>query len=177
MKHTVKIAFCALMAALGTALMLLSYFPYFTYAVPAVAGIIMLVVLIEINDKWAWATYIVTAVLAFLFAEAESKLMFILFLGYYPILKAYIEKIKNRVIQYIIKFAVFNTTVLVVYGILARLFGIYMGDVQSAGIFGVAFLLLLANVTFSLYDIVLVRTANFYIMRLHRQIAKLLKLK
>lgn len=177
MKKTVKIAFCALMAALATALMLLSYFPYFTYAVPAISGLITLVVLIEIGTKWAWATYAVAAVLALLFAEPEAMLMFVLFLGYYPILKSLIEKIRNRIAQYVIKFTIFNAAVLAVYGLLANVFGIYMGDVYSSGKLFIIGLLALANFTFYLYDIVLVRVANMYLYRLHRQIARLLNKK
>ncbi len=176
-KNTVRIAFCSLMAALGTVFMWLSYFPYFTYAVPAFSGLVMLIVLIEIGAKWAWVTYIITAILSLLFAEPEAKLMFVLFLGYYPILKAHIENIKSRVVQYLIKFAVFNIAVLVVYGLLANIFGIYMGDVNNASLIFIVGLLLLANVTFYLYDIVLVRVANLYLFRLHRKISKMLKLK
>lgn len=177
MKNTVKIAFCSLMAALATAIMWLSYFPYFTYAVPAIAGLVTLIVFIEIGDKWAWGTYIVTAILAFLFAEPEAKLMFVFFLGYYPILKSYIEKVKGRAVQYILKFAVFNISVVVVYGLLAKVFGIYMTDIETSTKFFLIGLLLLANFTFYLYDIVLVRVANIYIYRLHRKIKKLLKIK
>lgn len=177
MKNTVKIAFCALMAALGTAFMWLSYFPYFTYAVPAIAGLVTLIVFIEIGDRWAWGTFIVTAILALLFAEPEAKLMYVLFLGYYPILKAYIEKLKSRVAQYALKFAVFNIAVAVIYGLLAKIFGIYMADIEAATAFFIIGLILLANFTFYLYDIVLVRVANVYLFRLHRKIKKMLKLK
>lgn len=177
MKNTVKIAFCSLMAALATALMMLSYFPYFTYAVPAIAGLAALIVFIEVGDKWAWGTYIVTALLTLLFAEPEAKLMFILFLGYYPILKSYIEKSKSRVAQYILKFAVFNASVALIYGILAKFFGIYLADIEASTTLFLVGLLLLANFTFYLYDIVLVRVANLYLYRLHRKIKKMLKIK
>ena len=174
MKNTVKITFCAIMAALASVLMILSYFPYFTYAVPAIAGLASLIVLIEINSKWAWGTYLISAFLAIFFAEPESMLMFVLFLGYYPILKSHIERIQSKTVQYLLKFAVFNAAVLLVYGLLASVFGLYMEDIQNSGKFFVIGLLALANVTFYLYDIVLVRAANFYIYRLHRQISKLL---
>ena len=177
MKNTIKITFCSLLSALATALMLFSYFPYFTYAVPAISGLVMLIILIEIGDKWAWGTYLVTSVLSFLFAEPEAKLMFILFLGYYPILKSYIERVRNRVIQYAVKFAVFNISVLLIYGLLAKVFGIYMADIEVSGKLFLLGLLALANFTFYLYDIVLVRVANLYLLKLHRKIAKMLKLK
>lgn len=166
-----------MLAALATVFMLLSYFPYFTYAVPAVSGVVMLVVLIELGHKWAWVSYIVTAALSLLFAEHEAKLMFVLFLGFYPIIKAYIEKLNNRPLQYVIKFTVFNISVFVIYCLLANLFGIYIEDVAGRGTVFIVLLLLLANITFYLYDIVLVRVANFYIYRLHNRISRMLNIK
>ena len=55
--------------------MLLSYFPYFTYAVPAITGLLTMMLVIEINAKWAFAAYIAASALVFIFAEPESKLM------------------------------------------------------------------------------------------------------
>ncbi len=163
------------MAALGTAFMLLSYFPYFTYAVPAISGVMTLVVLIEIKGKWPVFTYIVTALLVFLFAEPESKLMYILFFGYYPVLKAAIERIRSRVVQYILKFSVFNAAILLLYGVLSGIFGIDISEFGRYGIIGAMGMLALANVTFYLYDIVLVRVANMYLRFIHPKIKKAFK--
>ncbi len=175
MKNTFKITFCAIMAALGTVLMLLSYFPYFTYAVPAVAGVLTMVVLIEIGGKWPLITYIVTSVLVFLFAEPEAKFMYILLFGYYPILKAYIEKIKFLVLQYIIKLCVFNGAVLIMYGVVASLIGVSISEFGQWGYIGAITMLIFVNLTFLLYDIVLVRVADMYLYKLHPKIKKSFK--
>ena len=175
MKQTVKITFCAIMAALGTAFMLLSYFPYFTYAVPAISGVLTLVVLIEIKGKWPLFTYVVTAVLVFLFAEPEAKFMYILLFGYYPLLKAVIERIISRVVQYLLKFAVFNSAIFIIYGILSSIIGVDISEFGRYGIIGIACMLLLANVTFYLYDVVLVRVANLYMQMIHPKLKKVLK--
>lgn len=163
------------MAALGTAFMLLSYFPYFTYAVPAISGVLTLVVLIEIKGKWPLFTYVVTAVLVFLFAEPEAKFMYILFFGYYPLLKAVIERIRGRVVQYLLKFAVFNSAIFIIYGILSSIIGVDISEFGRYGIIGIACMLLLANVTFYLYDVVLVRVANLYMQMIHPKLKKVLK--
>lgn len=174
-KQTVKITFCAIMAALGTVFMLLSYFPYFTYAVPAVSGVLTLVVLIELGEKWPFFTYLVTSVLVFILAEPEAKLMYILLFGYYPFLKAIIERVNNRVVQYLIKFAIFNAAVVAVYAILSLLFGVNIIEMGKYGIWGAVGVVLLANITFYLYDIVLVRVANMYLRLLHPKIKKMFK--
>lgn len=174
MKNTSKITFCALMSALSVAFMMLSYFPYFTYAVPALSGIMGLIVLIEIGGKWPWFTYIVTSVLVMIFAETEAKFMYILLFGYYPVLKAYIEKLRNRIMQYIIKFLVFNAAVVSVLFITVKLLGMPL-DVCGYGALGVSTFMILANITFYLYDIVLVRVAGVYMQKIHNSVKKMLK--
>ncbi len=175
MKNTSKITFCALMSALSVAFMMLAYFPYFTYAVPALAGLVGLVVLIEIGGKWTWWTFIVSAVLSMIFAETEAKFMYVLLFGYYPIVKAYIERLNSRLIQYLIKFAVFNAAVVSVFLITVKVLGMPIDDFGSFGIWGGLAFLLLANITFYLYDIVLVRVAAVYLQKIHPSVKKVLK--
>ena len=96
------------MSALAVVFMLLSYFPYLTYAIPAIAGLCIMAVVIEINLKWAFLSYLTSAVLVLLSAEPESRLIYVFFLGYYPILKAIIEKIKLPIVEWILKIISFN---------------------------------------------------------------------
>ena len=173
MKTTSKITFCALLSALAVSIMLLSYFPYFTYAVPAVAGLAGLVVLIEIGGKWPLFTYIVTAALSLIFAEPEAKFMYVLLFGYYPVLKAYIERIESKVLQYVIKFAVFNAAVLAVYFITVKILGLPLDDFGALGKWGIVAFFMLSNITFYFYDIVLVRVASLYFKKIHPNIKKL----
>lgn len=175
MKTTSKITFCAMMSALAVALMMLSYFPYFTYAVPAVAGLVGLVVLIEIGGKWPIFTYIVTSVLCLIFAEPEAKLMYLLLFGYYPILKSVIERISNRLVQYVLKFIVFNAAIVAVYFILNKILGMPLDDFGPLGKWGMIAFAVLANITFYYYDIVLVRVANLYLRKIHKNIRKTFK--
>ena len=133
MKNTGKITLCAMLAALASAFMLTSYFPYLTYAIPAVAGLFIMIAVIEIDVKWASLSYVATAVIVALTAEPEAKMLFILFFGYYPILKAVFEKLKSRVVEYLLKFAVFNAAGIVSYGFVAALIGV---DISDMGDFG-----------------------------------------
>ncbi len=177
MKRTVKIAFCGLMAAFATVLMLLSFFPYFTYAVPAVAGAVTLFVLVECGAKWSIATYAVSAILIFIFAEPEAMLMYVLLLGYYPILKAYIEKVKPIAVQYLLKLVVFNGAIALIYGVFASIYKISLAEFGNFGKYSIIVFAVVGNITFFLYDVVLVRVADFYINRIHGTISKLLKHK
>ena len=93
------------MAALASVFMLTSYFPYLTYAIPALAGLFIMVAFIETDIKWAAVTYIASSVLIFFVAEPEAKLLYIMFFGYYPIIKALFERVRSRVFEYLFKFS------------------------------------------------------------------------
>ena len=163
------------MSALAVTFMLLSYFPYLTYAIPAIAGLFIMVVVIEINLKWAFLSYLTSAVLVFISAEPESRLMYVFFLGYYPILKAIIEKIKQPVLEWILKIISFNCAVLVVYLIFAKPMGIDFSDFGVLGKYGALILLGLGNLAFALYDIAVSKMALVYIWTIAPKIKKILK--
>ena len=175
MKNTKKITFCAIMSALAAVVMLVSYFPYFTYAVPAVAGLCIMVVVIEIGCKWAFLSYFSSAFLAFLFAETESKLIYIALFGFYPILKCLIEKIGKPFAEWIIKFLLFNTCVVTMYFVFSELLMLSFEDMGSLAEYGAIILLILGNIVFVIYDIAVSKLACVYLGRFHAKIQKFLK--
>lgn len=175
MKNSKKITLCAMMAALATAFMLLSYFPYLTYAIPAVAGLFIMVIVIEIDYKWAFLSYLASALLVFLFAEPESKLMYICLFGYYPIVKGLIEKIRKPVTEWILKLICFFLAVILAYFVFAGLFGINLDDINDFGKYAVLILLLFGTVAFVLYDIAISKMSFVYFNRLHGRIKRIFK--
>ena len=156
--------------------MLMSYFPYFTYAVPAVTGLLTMMLVIEINVKWAFAAYIAASVLVFIFAEPESKLMYICLFGYYPIVKALIERINKPAIEWILKLAVFNVAAIMIYAVFAGMFGVSIDDFSTLGKYGAYIFLGFGNAVFVLYDITVSRISGTYIYRIHPKVKKLLKI-
>ena len=177
MKNTGKITLCAMMAALATLVMLTSYFPYLTYAIPAIAGLFIMIAVIETDVKWAAVSFAASAVITALIAEPEAKMLYILFFGYYPILKAIFERVKNRAVEYLLKFSVFNAAVIVAYGFVAALIGVGLDDMGDFGKYTGVILLVAANIVFPFYDIAVTRIAQFYLIRIHPQISKVLKIK
>lgn len=172
MENTKKITFCAIMSALAAVIMLVAYFPYFTYAVPALAGLCVMAVLIEYGIKWSILTYFCSAILTFLVAETESKIIYIAFFGFYPILKCIIEKLRVVVFEWILKLLTFNLCVVILFLVFSQLGLITFED---RGIFLFSWvLLLLGNVVFVFYDIAVSRLSEFYIYKIHPKIEKFL---
>ncbi len=174
MKNTKKITFCGLIVALAVVFMLLSYIPYLTYTAPAIAGVFMMIIAIEISRKWAYVSYLASAVLVFLIAENEAKILYILFFGIYPILKGSIESLRKRTPEYVIKFLVFNLAMFLEVLASVYLFGIPLDSVGFAGAYLYLILAIALNVLFIVYDIALSRLIMLYMYRLHGRISKLL---
>lgn len=175
MKNTKKITVCALMAALASVFMLSSYFPYLTYAIPAIAGLFIMVALIETDIKWAVLSYVASALIVAIMAEPEAKMLYILFFGYYPIVKSVLERLKSRVAEYLLKFAVFNAAVIFAYTVVSVLFDIRLDELGEFGRYTSIVMLAAANVVFPIYDMAVSRMAQFYMARLHPAVSKIFK--
>ena len=169
MKQTIRLAFCSMGAALATVLMLLTgLFPFATYALPGLAGVVGIALVIECGIGWALSSYAASAALSlFVSPDKEAALIYVLFAGYYPILKALFEKIRLRLVAYLCKFALFNASVIAAYFLAVYVVGV---PAESFQIFGASLpwvLLLIGNVVFLLYDFGLSSLVVLYYRRFH----------
>ena len=175
MKNTKKITFCGIVASISIVIMLTSYFPYLTYAIPALAGLFMMIPLIECGVLWAVGTYIASAMIVFITGEMESKILYVMFLGYYPVLKSLIEKINKQFIEWILKLICFNIAAVAFYYVSTVVFGISFDDFGQWDKYGALLFLALCNVVFVLYDIGISRVATYYMFTLHDKVRKIIK--
>lgn len=175
MKKTGKITFSAILAALAAVFMITSFFPFLTYGIPALASLFIMVAVVEMGVKWGLAVYIVSAVLVgILPGDPEAKLIYIALLGYYPVIKAVFESRCSRVLEHVIKFAVFNSMLLLTYGVIAGLLGIELGDMGEFGKYTAVILVTLANIVFIIYDVMITRVSVWYSFRFHNKISRYL---
>lgn len=170
-KPAFRIALCAVIAAMEVVLMMAAgLFRIGTYALPCFAGLFSIAVVIEYNCKWAFGVYAVSAILSFfLTADKEAALLFILFFGYYPILKNILDRrVKNTVLCYIIKFALFNAAAIASFFAATRLFGIPAEEFTLFGVYVPFVFLLLGNVFFFVYEMAVNVYVKLYVQRLRK---------
>ncbi len=137
-----------------------------------------MITVIEIGVKWGIAAYIVAALLVLILpGDTEAKMLYVAFFGYYPIIKAMLESKCSRVIEYIIKFALFNTAIIISYSIVVSLIGVDMSDMNEFGRYTAYILLGAANIVFPIYDIAVTRLYGVYMIRLHKQISRIINKK
>ena len=177
MSKSGKIALGGLLTALGVVLMFLTgLIPIGTYALPAIAGVLLIVAVIEIGAKWAWMIYAAVAVLSLLLAaDKEAALLFVLFFGYYPVLKSFLERISNKVLSWISKFAVFNVAVVACFFLAVNFLQLPEDSFTVFGIYLPWVFLILGNAVFLIYDIALSGLVATYVEKLHHRVTKTLK--
>lgn len=177
MKKSVKAAFCGLASALCIALMFTgSLFYIFAYAVPMLLGLVTLMLNKTFGKGYAIYLYISTSVLSLLFVpEKETVMMYVLFFGYYPVIKPYMEKIKIRFIPFLLKLILFNISVFAIEIICVYVFAIpFFED----GVFSSAMLIFFAaamNISFVMYEMLLQKFSVLYEMKIEKRIKNALK--
>lgn len=167
MEHTKKIALSGIITALSIVLMFLTtIIPFGTYALAAVAGVLTILVVIECGTTFAFCVFGAVAVLAALLVpDKVSVLAYIAFLGYYPIIKQFIEKINKRYVQYIIKFLVTNVALVIAFLIGTYLLDIPMDLFEQWGYIVFPILIILANAVFFIYDVALTALISVYVFK------------
>lgn len=170
MKKTKQMALGGVITGVSFLFMMLSaVFPMAEYACPAMAGILLVALVIEFNKKTATIAYVAVGLLSLiLLANKESAILFIGFLGYYPILKSVFEQQKSRIVEMLLKFALFNLAVITSYFVMINILGMAiftenMGNFYALALLG---LLLVGNLVFYFYDIALTRLIAFYIAKI-----------
>ncbi|MCR5151106.1 MAG: hypothetical protein K6B52_07760 [Clostridiales bacterium] len=177
MKQTKKCALGGIIAALSLAVMIcVALVPFMTYALPAAAGALLVIIVIEIGKKWAFAVYAAVALLGiFLVPDKEVAAMYLAFFGYYPILKSAIEGHTGKITGLLLKVAVFLVTMIASYWLLINLMGISIDETERFGVWAYPILLGMGAFAFVMYDFVLTKAVIIYLKKWRRNISAFLK--
>ena len=140
------------LGALAVVIMCLgTLIPVGTYACPMVCAVVLQMVLKTCGSRIAWAWYGAVAILGLLLAPDKEAAAVFVFLGYYPIVK---PKLDRKKLPWLWKGLLFNASVLALYWLLLRLFGMeqLVSEFRELGAAMTVVLLILGNVTFFLLD-------------------------
>ena len=163
-----KVALCGVLCGLAVVVLLLGgLFSLAVYCAPLLAMAVLLPVLEEYGPRTAGAAYGAVALLALLLVpDRETALVFVAF-GWYPLLRPRLVGIHSRPVRFLVKLAVCNVIIAVLYGLVLRLMGL-TADLLDASRWMNLLLLLIANVTFLMMDRALERLAVLW----HRNLRK-----
>lgn len=138
-------ALAAVIMGMGTLI------PVATYVCPMLCALLLQVVLKACGVRTAWAWYGAVAALSMLFAPDKEAAAVFVFLGYYPIVKPRLDRLKGK---WLWKALLFNGSALLAYWALLHVLGLDgLGEeFTEMGTAMCIILLILGNVTFFLLD-------------------------
>lgn len=177
-QKTKKMTVSALLAAMGVALLFIgSLIETLDLSMAALASFFCIFAVIEIGGAYPWLLYSVTGVLSVvLMPHSMGGWFYLLFFGYYPILKEKIEKL-NRVVSWIVKIALMNIALIICIALASFVF--YGGNMletlysmfgaEGWGIYAIIGVYLLVNVVFVVYDVALTRLITLYFVKLRHR--------
>lgn len=162
-KLSFKVAFGGIASALCVVIMFsAALLPFMTYAFPMISGMLIYAVSYECGTKIGLSAYAgVSALLLILSPEKESALMFAFFFGYYPIMSVYINRLKSKTLQWIIKLSVFNLSMVAAYFILLHIF--VAADSEEFTKYSLIILLVMGNLLLFIYDRMIKKLTQKYI--------------
>ena len=160
---TRKLVFCAALSALGVVIIGLGkLIDVFSMSMAIIASALCAIAVTEYGKSAPWLVYAVTGTLSLiLLPNNTAAWIYVLFFGFYPIIKAKLEK-KKKFVALILKEISFNVALAIML-ILEKL--LLTADTKEPIILYIAFIIL-AEVVFPMYDIALSRLTFLYVKKL-----------
>lgn len=153
------VALGGVMAALALVFMCLGgLIPVATFVCPMICMLMLQLVYRLCGRRTGWAWYGAVAILSALLGPDKEAAAVFLFLGYYPLLKPWLDRQR---LGWLLKLLLFNGAILAMYGILINLFGMaeLAREYAELGRIMTAVMLALGNACFFLLDFCLRRFA------------------
>ena len=147
-----SVALGGVLAALAVVVMSLgTLIPVATYVCPMMAAILLQVVYKTCGRRIAWAWYGAVSILSLLMAPDKEAAAVFLCIGYYPIVKPWLDRQKGK---WVLKFLLFNSVILATYWVLMHIMGMAELEAEFAemGIILTAVMLIMGNMVFYLLD-------------------------
>ena len=144
-----------IMAALALVVMCLGgMIPLATYVCPMFCAVLLMVVLKLTGKRIAWAWYGAVSILSMLLGPDKEAAAVFVFLGYYPILKPWLDKRKLAILW---KLVLFNAAIFAMYSVLIYVFGLVdvAAEFEELGVVMTAVTLALGNATLFMMDVLL----------------------
>lgn len=136
---------------------LASILPTSRLSLYAISSLFIAVIIIEFGTKAGWSFYIASAVLTGVLIPRLEVLPFIVFFGLYGLAKLYFEKVKSRILEYILKIVYFN--ICMCLGLVFLKEFILAGVELTAPVYIVSILM---EIVFLIYDYVYTLFIRFY---------------
>lgn len=157
--YSYRIALGGIIASLCMLCMFLTgVFPMFYLILPMLASGLIFLMALETSTYWGFLTYISVGLLSvFVTPNKDAALAFLIFFGYYPLLRPKMEHSRLRLLAFLLRLALFNAAVLGFFWISVYVLGMkaLLDSLGDYGKYGGWILLGIANLMFLSYDYIM----------------------
>ncbi len=163
-----KVAYPAILGAVSLILVYIaSVVPSGNWGFVAIAGLFPAAAVISVGMKAGFLCWAGVSILSFLLLPGKfCALLYTALFGLYPMVKALIERLRRRALEYVLKLVFFNAAFTLIYLVMKTA----VLDSLPA-VLGVTWILyVVANIVFLLYDFGFSKLIVFYITRIERVI-------
>lgn len=167
-EKTKRLTVCAMLSALGVVLLYLgSMVEVLDMSMAVLVSLLAVFAVIEYGGAAPWLVYGVTGTLSLILMSHQPTpaLMYLLFFGYYPILKEKLEKCP-RILSWVLKEAVFHVALILMLVLGHLILTAPEGTTPWQMYLG---LIALCELAFPLYDVALSRLITFYLVKLRHR--------
>ena len=170
LSRTKKLALCGVLSSLQVVILYFSsIFSVIDLTLAALTVFVMIFSVIEIGGKHPFIMYAVVSTLALIILPQKfSAVVYALFFGWYPMAKALYERF-NPIAAWLLKFITFNVSFIIIYKICISLLGLEAEGNMDTTVYK-AVMLILGNVAFLMFDIMLRLVITLYRLRLRKQL-------
>lgn len=160
-----KLSLAAMLAAFTLLfLYIASIVPAGKLAMYFLSSVFISALLVEYESGLAFLMFVAVSLLSFLILPDRTRVFYyILFFGHYGIGKYYIEKIKDKVIAFVVKLLYFNAAMALMYILATK---VLLADTASP--LPLWALIILAQVLFVIYDYLFSLVTQFYYTRIRK---------
>ena len=166
--NTKQLTVCAMLTALGVVLLWIgSVLEVAEISMAVIASLLCVLAVIEYGGAAPWLVFAATGVLSLLLLPNKGvAVAYVLFFGYYPIVKEKLEK-RARVMRWVLKEIVFNVALVALLAVWKWL--LFPGATVGSPML-VVILVVLCEIVFVLYDIALTRLISLYLFRIRQRL-------
>ena len=164
MIKTRQIALGGVLAALAVVILLLGgIIPIGTYIAPMLASMPLIVLLTELPRGLCLGWYAIVAILGVTLCPDKETAFVFVFLGWYPIARPALDRLP-RLPRIAAKLLIFNLAVAALYALLILVFRLeaLVQEAKETGLAMLLVLVVLGNLTFLFYDVLLNRLTALY---------------
>ena len=166
-----RIVICGVLVALSVIILYLGCaIEVLDLTMSAIVSLLVVVIVIEMGYSYAWLAYIATSILSMvLLPQKTPAIFYACFMGFYPIIKSYVERIGSAALRWVVKLLVGNAAMC----LMLLLMSLFVPD-ELEGTWIVIFTYVLGIVAFVLYDVALTKLITLY-FRMIRERVKIYK--